>query len=27
MSSGGGFSSIDVTDDDDVNVCLFLSHC
>jgi hypothetical protein len=26
MSSGGGFSCVYVTDDDDVNVSLFLSH-
>ena len=27
VTSGGGLSGIDMTDDDDVNVSLFLSHC
>jgi hypothetical protein len=26
MSSGGGFTRVDVTDDDDVNVSLFLTY-
>jgi hypothetical protein len=26
VTSGGGLSGIDVTDDDNVNVSLFLSH-
>lgn len=26
VSGGGGFTRVDMANDDDVNVCLFLSH-